>query len=63
MKDELERAEITDIVDLMRNGGTVSHDFVPEQEIYFDAGYTPSRSTWKICKEEWIDGKLYKVYS
>ena len=62
MKDVLKDAEVTDIVDLVRNG-SVSHDFVPEQEFYFDAGYTPSRSTWKICKEEWIDGKLYKVYS
>ena len=62
MKNELERAEITDIVDLMRNGG-VSHDFVPEQEIYFDAGVQPTRSTWKLCKKEWIDGKLYNVYS
>ena len=62
MKDVLKDAEVTDIVDLVRNG-SVRHDFVPEQELYFDAGYTPSRSTWKICKEEWIDGKLYKVYS
>ena len=61
MKDT--NTEVTDIVELVRNGGTVSHDFVPEQEIYFDAGYTPSRSTWKICKEEWINGKHYYVYS
>ena len=61
MKDT-SKAEITDIVELMRNGG-VSHDFVPEQEICFDAGYTPPQTTWKIVKEEWIDGKHYYVYS
>ena len=61
-EDALLDAEVTDIVDLMRNGG-VSHDFVPEQELYFDAGVQPTRSTWKFCKEEWIDGKLYRVYS
>ena len=57
------KEEITDIVDLIRNGGVVEHDFVPEQEIYFDAGVLPTRSTWKLCKEEWIDGKKYYVYS
>ena len=62
-EDALLDAEVTDIVDLMRNGGAVSHDFVPEQELYFDAGVQPTRGTWKLCKEEWIDGKLYKVFS
>ena len=63
IENELLSSEVTDIVDILRNGGTVSHDFVPEQELYFDAGVQPTRSTWKICKEEWIDGKLYRVYS
>ena len=57
-----ENAEVTDIVELMRNGG-VSYDFVPEQEVYFDAGYTPPHTTWKNVKVEWIDGKKYNVYS
>ena len=49
-------------MDLLREGPP-EHNFVPEQEVYFDAGYTPPQTTWKICKEEWIDGKLYNVYS
>ena len=57
------KEEITDIVDLIRNGGVVEHDFVPEQELYFDAGVQPTQSTWKFVKQEWIDGKRYNVYS
>ena len=56
------KEEITDIVELMSNGG-VNYNFVPEQEVYFDAGYTPPQTEWKIVKEEWIDGKKYNVYS
>ena len=52
----------SDIVELMRSGG-VTYGYTPEQEVYFDAGYTPPQHRWKIVKEEWIDGKLYKVYS
>ena len=52
----------SDIVDLMRNGGAVEHNFVPEQEIYFDAGYTPSETPMRFIREEWIDGKKYRVY-
>ena len=60
MKDT--EVEITDIVDIVRNG-PVGHGRMWEQEINFDAGYTPSRHEWKIVKEEWIDGKRYNVYS
>ena len=60
MKDT--EIEITDIVDIVRNG-PVGHGRMWEQEINFDAGYTPSREEWKIVKKEWIDGKLYYVYS
>ena len=57
-----ENAEITDIVEMVRNGRPF-HTPMYEQEINFDAGYTPARHEWKICKEEWIDGKRYNVYS
>ena len=56
------KAEITDIVDIVRNG-PVGYSRMWEQEINFDAGHTPSRHEWKIVKEEWIDGKRYNVYS
>ena len=54
--------EITDIADLLRNG-PVGHSRMWEQEINFDAGYTPPREEWKNVKKEVIDGKLYYVYS
>ena len=60
MKDT--KVEITDIAALLRNG-PVGHSRMWEQEINFDAGYTPSREEWKNVKKEWIDGKLYYVYS
>ena len=60
MKDT--KVEITDIADLLRNG-PVGHSRMYEQEINFDAGHTPSREEWKNVKKEWIDGKLYYVYS
>jgi len=63
MKNDI---EITDLVELIRNG-PVGHHNTPEQEINFDAGYTPPREEWKIVKEEWItiDGvrKKYICYS
>jgi len=59
MKNDI---ETTDLVELIRNG-PVGHDHTPEQEVYFDAGYTPPPTYWKIVKKEWIDGKLYNVYS
>ena len=60
MKDTL--IEITDIVEQIHSG-PVGHRRMYEQEINFDAGYTPSREEWKNVKKEWIDGKLYYVYS
>ena len=60
MKDT--EVEITDIVELMRTG-SVRYSRMWEQEINFDAGYTPSREEWKNVKKEVIDGKLYYVYS
>ena len=48
--------------DIQNALGKVSHDFVPEQERNFDAGYSPSESKHKFIREEWIDGKLYKVW-
>ena len=40
----------------------VGHRYVPEQERNFDAGFMPSQTGPKFVREEWIDGKLYKVY-
>ena len=54
--------EITDIVELIRSG-PVGRGRMYEQEINFDAGFTPSREEWKNVKVEWIDGKKYIVYS
>ena len=56
------REDLLDIVELLRDGPP-EHNFVPEQEVYFDAGYTPPQTEWKIVKEEWIEGKKYYVYS
>ena len=60
MKDT--EVEITDIVDIVRNG-PVGHGRMWEQEINFDAGYTPPQTEWKNVRVEWIDGKRYNVYS
>jgi len=60
MKDT--EVEITDIAELLRNG-PVGYSRMYEQEINFDAGFTPSREEWKNVKVEWIDGKKYNVYS
>ena len=51
----------TDLLELLRNG-PVGHNFVPEQERNFDAGYTPSQSSHEFLREEEIDGKWYRVY-
>ena len=60
MKDT--KVEITDIADIIRNG-PAGHSTMYEQEINFDAGFTPTPNAWKNVKKEWIDGKLYYVYS
>ena len=57
-----ENAEITDIVEMIRNGPTF-HTPMYEQERNFDAGHTPSPTEWKNVKKEVIDGKTYYVYS
>ena len=54
--------EITDIVEQIRSG-PVGHSRMCEQEINFDAGFTPTPNPWKNVKKEVIDGKLYYVYS
>ena len=48
--------------DIQEALGKVSYDFVPEQERYFDADYTPTESPRKFVGEELIDGKWYKVF-
>ena len=37
--------------------------FMHEQELNFDAGYTPSPYEPKFLREEWIDGKKYRVFA
>ena len=54
--------EFTDIVEQIRSG-PVGHSRMYEQEINFDANFTPSPSEWKNVKKEVIDDKLYYVYS
>ena len=51
-----------DLYELGITPGKVGSNFVPEQERNFDAGYTPSDSSRQYVGEEWIDGKLYKVW-
>ncbi len=60
MSDLTDNIPMTDLVEQIRNG--LPHNFVPEQERNFDAGYTPSRDVRVCVGEEWIDGKLYKVF-
>jgi len=57
-----ETSEITDIVEMVRNG-PVGNVPVPEQEVYFDAGHTPSPHRWTVVREEMIDGVKYMCYS
>ena len=52
------KEDLLDIVELLREG-PIESNFAPEQEIYFDAGYTPPQTEWKIVKKEVIDGKTY----
>ena len=56
------KEDLIDIAELLSTG-PVGHSRMYEQEVYFDAGYTPPQTEWKIVKEEWIDGKKYNVYS
>ncbi len=57
----LDAEDRLDLVDILRNG-PVGHDHVPEQEVNFDAGYTPSPTPHKFLREEWIGGKKYRVF-
>ena len=56
------KEDLVDIVGLLRDS-PVGHGRMWEQEINFDAGYTPSPNEWKNVRVEWIDGKRYNVYS
>ena len=51
-----------DLYELGITPGKVGSNFVPEQERNFDAGYTPVDTSRQYVGEEWIDGKLYKVW-
>jgi len=56
------KEDLVDIAELLSTG-PVGNDRMYEQEVYFDAGYTPPQTEWKIVKKEVIDGKTYYVYS
>ena len=58
----MKRRNEEDWDDIQEALGKVSHDFVPEQERNFDAGYSPAPSTRKLVGEELINGKWYKVF-
>ena len=58
----MKRRNEEDWDDIQEALGKVSHDFVPEQERIFDAGYSPEPSTRKLVGEELINGKWYKVF-
>ena len=59
---EKDNLTYNDLYELGITPGKVGSNFVPEQERNFDAGYTPSDSSRQYVGEEWIDGKLYKVW-
>ena len=59
---EKDRMSYDDLYELGIRPGQVGSTFVPEQERNFDAGYTPSDTSRTYVGEEWIDGKLYKVW-
>ena len=59
---EKDRMSYDDLYELGIRPGKVGSTFVPAQERNFDAGYTPSDTPRKYMGEEWIDGKLYKVW-
>jgi hypothetical protein len=56
------KEDLVDIAELLSTG-PVRTDRMYEQEVYFDAGYTPPQTEWKIVKKEVIEGKTYYVYS
>jgi len=57
-----ERLSGDDLLEMGIKPGHVGPTFVPEQERNFDAGHTPTDTPRKYIGEEWIDGKLYKVW-
>ena len=57
-----ENTEITDIVEIIRNGPTF-HTPMYEQEINFAAVHTPAPHVWNNITEVVIDGKKYTAYS
>ena len=56
------KEDLIDIAELLSTE-PVGHSRMYEQEVYFDAGYTPPQTEWKIVKKEVIEGKTYYVYS
>ena len=56
------KEDLVDIAELLSTG-PVGHNRMWEQEVNFDAKYTPPQTEWKIVKKEVIGGKTYYVYS
>jgi len=56
------KEDLVDIAELLSDNPMVQNRMW-EQEVYFDAGYTPPQTEFKTVKVEWIDGKKYNVYS
>ena len=56
------KEDLLDIAELLTTG-PAGNGRMYEQEINFDAGYTPTPTAWKNVKKEVIDGKTYYVYS
>ena len=50
--------DLSELIRPLNTGPRVAY----EQELNFDAGYTPPETPMKFIREEKIDGKWYKVY-
>ena len=50
--------DLSELIRPSKSGPTFMH----EQEINFDAGYTPPETPMRFIREERIDGKMYRVY-
>tara|TARA_Y100000310_G_C20272365_1_gene618622 strand:- start:200 stop:382 length:183 start_codon:yes stop_codon:yes gene_type:complete len=54
------REDLIDIVELLREGPPV-HEFIPEQERFFDAGISVSQEPLRKKGEVVLDGKKYNI--
>ena len=54
----MKNIDLSELIRPSKSGPTFMH----EQELNFDAGYTPPETPMKFIREEMIDGKRYRVY-